>query len=62
MERRVSLVNLLIRRRRITKVEYEGVAVVSDAETLENTIILLVGNAELVSMLPLETHCLLVCR
>ena len=61
MEMRVSLVKPLIRHRLITKVECEGVIVVSDAVTLENTTLLLVGNVELVSMLPLEPHCLLVC-
>ena len=62
MERRVSLVNPLFRRRLITKVECEVVAVVRYAVTLETTTLLLVGNAELVGILPLEPHCLLVCR
>ena len=61
-ERRLPLVKLLLRRRLITKVEYEGVAVVSDAVTLETITLLLVGSAELVSMLTLEPHCLLVVR
>ena len=62
MERRLPLVKLLLRRRLITKVEYEGVAVVSDAVTLETNTLLLVGNVEIFSMLPLEPHCLLVYR
>ena len=62
MERRVSLVKPFLRRRLITKLECEGVAVVSDAVTLETITLLLVDNAELVSMLPLEPHCLLLFR
>ena len=62
LDRRVSLFNPLLRCRRITKVECEGVAVVSNAVTLETITLLLVGNADLVSMLTLEPHCLLVCR
>ena len=62
MERRLSLVKPLLRRRLITKVEFEGVAVVSDAVTLETITLLLVGNAELVRMLPLEPHFWIVCR
>ena len=61
MERRVSLVNPLLRRRLITKLECECVAVFSDAITLETITLLLVGNAELVIILPLEPHCVLVC-
>ena len=44
------------------KVECEVVSVVSDSVTLENITLLLVGNVELVGMLPLEPHCLLICR
>ena len=62
MERRLSLVKPLLRRRLITNVEFAGVAVVSDAVTLENINLLLVGNVELVRMLTLEPHCLLVYR
>ena len=62
MERRVSLVKTLLRRRLITKLLCEGVAVVIDSVTLDTINLLLVGNVELVSMLPLESHCLLVCR
>ena len=62
MESRVSLSKPLLRRRLITKVECEGVAVASNPVTLETITLLLVGNVELVSMLPLEPHCLLVCR
>ena len=62
MERRVSLIKPLLRRRLIKKVECEGLAVVSDAVTLETITLLLVGNVELVIILPLEPHFLLVCR
>ena len=61
MERRVSLNKPLLRRRLITKVEFEGLAVVSDAVTLENITLIIVDNAELVRMLSLEPHCFLVC-
>ena len=57
MERILSLVNPLLRRRMITKVECEGVAIVNDAVALETITLLLVGNAELVGMLPLEPYC-----
>ena len=62
MDRRVSLVKTLLSQRLILKVECEGVAVVSDAVTLENITLLLVGNAEIFGMLPLEPHCFLVSR
>ena len=62
LDRRVSLFKSLIKCRRITNVKCEGAAVVSNAVTLETITLLLVGNADLVSMLPLEPHCLLVCR
>ena len=62
MERRLSLVKPLLRRRLITNVECEVVSVVSDAFTLETTTLLFVVNVELVSMLTLEPNCLLVCR
>ena len=62
MERRVSLVKPFLRRRLIKKLECEGVAVVSDAVTLENITLLLVGNEDIIGMLPLEPHCLLICR
>ena len=62
MERRVSLFKPFLRRMLITKVECEGVAVVSDAVTLETITLPLVGNAELFGMLPLEPHFSLVCR
>ena len=62
MESILSLFKPLLRRRMVTKIECEGVAVVSDAVTLETINLLLVGNVELFSMLPLEPHCLLVCR
>ena len=62
MDRRLSLVKPFLSRRIITKVECGGVAVVRDAVTLETITILLVGNVELVSILPLEPHCLLVYR
>ena len=60
MESILSLVKLLLRHRLITKVEYEGVAVVIDAVTLETTTLLIVGNTELVKVPPPEPHCLLV--
>ena len=62
MERIVSIFKPLIRLRLITKVECEGVAVISDAVTLETINLLLVGNSELVGMMSLEPHFLLVCR
>ena len=60
IQRRVTLGKPLFRCWLVTEVKREGVAIVSNVVTLKPITLLLVGYAELVGILTLESHCLLI--